>query len=245
MPPSESSERALPSPAAAVVLLRPGVDGAEVLLIRRHRSASFFAGSSTFPGGRVEPEDGLDGDDPTAQPTPEAFIRAAIRELREETGYALDSDGTGSGAPIPLARWVTPEVLPRRFDTVFVAASAPQGQSGQADPVETEGFVWIRPLDALAQHHAGKDLSLPPPALSMLGEIARDLAANGDPSPNAIGAALNDWARRGIGATVIPTLEIGANGEPVLVLPNDPTRSGTIPKRLLLRGDRFVLPGSD
>lgn len=241
MPP-DAFEPVVPVPAAAIVLVRPGAGGAEVLLIRRHRASGFFGGSSTFPGGRVEPADAGGSDAPEALSTSAAFVAAAIRELHEETGYLLDA---ARDAPVPLARWVTPALLPRRFDTVFLAARAPAGQSGRVDPVETEGFAWIRPEDALARHHAATDLSLPPPALSMLAGIARDLAAHGDPAPEAVAATLGAWAARDPGPPVTPALVEGPDGAPLLVLPGDPLHPdapGDAPRRLLLREDRFVLP---
>ncbi|HYX11269.1 MAG TPA: NUDIX domain-containing protein, partial [Candidatus Acidoferrum sp.] len=48
---------AVPAPAATVVLLRPGPDGAEVLLIHRPATMAFGPGLHVFPGGRVDPED--------------------------------------------------------------------------------------------------------------------------------------------------------------------------------------------
>ena len=82
-------------PAATVVLLRDGGDGAEALLMRRHRESGFVPGAWVFPGGRVDPADG----DPSlverarglpADPTPATpFWMAAIREAFEETGVLL------------------------------------------------------------------------------------------------------------------------------------------------------------
>jgi 8-oxo-dGTP pyrophosphatase MutT (NUDIX family) len=244
MPP-DVPDVVVPVPAAAIVLVRPGPAGAEVLLIRRHRASGFFGGSSTFPGGRVEPADAGGSDAPEALSTPAAFAAAALRELHEETGYLLDA---ARAAPVPLARWVTPALLPRRFDTMFLAARAPEGQAGRVDPIETEGFCWIRPADALARHHAGTDLSLPPPALSMLADIARDLAAHGDPAPAAVAATLGTWAARDPAPPVTPALVEGPDGAPLLALPGDPLHPdapGGAPRRLLLHDDRFVLPDGD
>lgn len=46
-----------PRPSATVLLLRPGDDGPEVFLVRRHRKSGFMAHMWVFPGGRVEPQD--------------------------------------------------------------------------------------------------------------------------------------------------------------------------------------------
>jgi 8-oxo-dGTP pyrophosphatase MutT (NUDIX family) len=49
------------------------------------------------------------------------------------------------------AHWITPETVPRRFDTLFFAALAPPDQRATHDRVEATDSVWIRPEDALAQ----------------------------------------------------------------------------------------------
>src|SRR5439155_966703 len=46
-----------PHPAATVVLLRPGADESEVLLIHRPSTMAFGPGLHAFPGGRVDPGD--------------------------------------------------------------------------------------------------------------------------------------------------------------------------------------------
>ena len=77
----------------------------------------------------------------------------------------------------PWARWITPEVSPRRFDTWFFAAALPPGQTataapeGHADPGESESGTWLRPAAALAAARAGQITLLPPTAVT-LGELA-------------------------------------------------------------------------
>jgi 8-oxo-dGTP pyrophosphatase MutT (NUDIX family) len=44
--------------AATVMVVREGHPGVEVVLLRRHLSASFVAGAWVFPGGAVDPSDG-------------------------------------------------------------------------------------------------------------------------------------------------------------------------------------------
>jgi 8-oxo-dGTP pyrophosphatase MutT (NUDIX family) len=48
--------------------------------------------------------------------------------------------------------WITPEMVPQRFDTLFFTALAPAGQLAAHDGVEATDHVWIRPEDALAQY---------------------------------------------------------------------------------------------
>jgi 8-oxo-dGTP pyrophosphatase MutT (NUDIX family) len=51
---------------------------------------------------------------------------------------------------VPFAHWVTPEHMPKRFDTHFLLAAAPDGHVGLHDGRESVDSVWIRPQDAIA-----------------------------------------------------------------------------------------------
>ena len=51
-------------------------------------------------------------------------------------------------------RFVTPLGRPRRFDTRFFIASAPERQRGHHDDAETVDSIWITPEDALRRHEA-------------------------------------------------------------------------------------------
>jgi 8-oxo-dGTP pyrophosphatase MutT (NUDIX family) len=81
----------------------------------------------------------------------------------------------------PWARWITPEVSPRRFDTWFFAAALPAGQTataapeGHADPGESESGTWLRPGAALEAAEAGEITLLPPTAVTL-----RELAPHQD-----------------------------------------------------------------
>lgn len=106
----------VPRPAATIVLLRDGVQGPEVLLLKRTRSAGFVPGAYVFPGGRVDAADAgealvarLDGLDaqaaarrlelPDADPPALAYYLAALREAFEETGILVAHDPRGSPPP--------------------------------------------------------------------------------------------------------------------------------------------------
>ena len=58
-------------------------------------------------------------------------------------------------ALVPFARWITPSPSPRRFDTWFFAAAAPDGHAYVHDDFEAVASEWIRPADALARARAG------------------------------------------------------------------------------------------
>lgn len=55
-----------------------------------------------------------------------------------------------------FAHWITPLGEPRRFDTRFFVARAPEAQEALHDDHETIDNVWIRPCDALDQHARGE-----------------------------------------------------------------------------------------
>lgn len=61
-----------------------------------------------------------------------------------------------------FAHWITPRGAPRRYDTRFFVAAAPEDQTPAHDAGETVSDVWIRPSDALAAHRSGAmELILP------------------------------------------------------------------------------------
>jgi 8-oxo-dGTP pyrophosphatase MutT (NUDIX family) len=136
-----------PRPAASVVLLRRGgkhSDRAlEVLLLRRTESAKFMPGVWVFPGGAFDDDDGED----------EARFKAcAVRELEEEAGISLPEDEE----LVLFSRWITPEVISRRFDAWFFLALAPAHTPPKADGVETTEAAWFEPVRALEAQAAGE-----------------------------------------------------------------------------------------
>jgi 8-oxo-dGTP pyrophosphatase MutT (NUDIX family) len=137
-----SAAPAIPRLAATIILLRRGGKhterGVEVLLARRADSQSFMPGVWVFPGGAVD-----EGEEAAA---------CAIRELEEETGISL-----GDGGELhPWMRWITPEVVPVRFDTLFFVGLAPPHSPPKADGVEISDVGWFTPAAALESHGAGE-----------------------------------------------------------------------------------------
>ena len=128
-----------------------------------------------------------------------------------------------------FSHWLTPLGAPRRYNTWFFVAPAPEGEEGTHDDNELVASAWVRPLDALAQHAGGEiDLIFPTEmslrALSQY-ERSRDLLSDLDSVP-----------RRDDGQ---PAVVREGNGERV-ALPRDagrPTWSWTIPLPDISRDD--------
>src|SRR5436305_7592851 len=54
-----------------------------------------------------------------------------------------------------FAHWITPEGMPKRFDTHFFITTAPAEQEAAHDRLETSEGVWIAPPEALARAEQG------------------------------------------------------------------------------------------
>ncbi len=144
-----------------MVLLRRGGKHAdralEVLLLKRTEEAKFMPGVWVFPGGSVDPDDG----------EAEAGYRAcAVRELEEEAGIALAAEEE----LVLFSRWITPEVISRRFDAWFFLALAPAHTPPQPDGVETTEAEWFEPARALEAQAAG-ELAIAFPTVKQLESL--------------------------------------------------------------------------
>jgi 8-oxo-dGTP pyrophosphatase MutT (NUDIX family) len=149
-------------PSATIVLLRDGDDGLELLLVRRNAKLKTHGGAWVFPGGRVDPAD-RDGIDPADDVA--AARRAGVRELDEETGLAI-----GEPALVPMALWITPDFMPKRFATWFFVAEG-DGSDVRVDGEEIDTYRWLRPAAALAEQRAAA-LELLPPTFVTITQLA-------------------------------------------------------------------------
>jgi 8-oxo-dGTP pyrophosphatase MutT (NUDIX family) len=129
----------------------------EVLLLKRTEDARFMPGVWVFPGGSVDDGDGEDE---------ERFKACAVRELEEEAGIALPE----GEELVLLSRWVTPEVISRRFDAWFFLALAPAHTPPKPDGVETTDAGWFEPAQALEAQAAG-ELTLAFPTVKQLESL--------------------------------------------------------------------------
>lgn len=124
---------------------------------------------------------------------------AAARESFEEAGFVLGDadeafasmrDGVNAGTIswgealdahdvclhldelAVFAHWLTPEGAPRRYDTWFFVAAAPNDQHGEHDDAEAVHSEWVRPADAVRRCRDG-DIELIVPTLCSLNALAR------------------------------------------------------------------------
>ncbi|MBX3651761.1 MAG: NUDIX domain-containing protein [Burkholderiales bacterium] len=70
-----------------------------------------------------------------------------------------------------FAHWITPVGLPRRYDTRFFMAQAPEGQEPLQDEQETIAAAWVRPGEALTRHRSG-DFEMRTPTVRTLEDFA-------------------------------------------------------------------------
>lgn len=102
---------------------------------------------------------------------------------------------------VPFAHWITPEVMPKRFDTWFFLMAAPPGQFAAHDGTESVDSAWISPRRALEQAEAGQRTIIFPTRLN-LAKLARSSTT----------AEAVDTARVSRIVTVLPRVERGPAG---------------------------------
>jgi 8-oxo-dGTP pyrophosphatase MutT (NUDIX family) len=149
----------------------------------------------------------------TAPDAAAALVACAVRETYEETGVLLGGAAppaagarerlvareiglrevvghVDAAALRPWARWVTPEGMPRRYDTAFFVAGVPDGQEPDGATTEAVGAGWCAPAQALHEWEDGVR-ALMPPTWAVLSELAAadtaagllDAAAGRRPEP--------------------------------------------------------------
>jgi 8-oxo-dGTP pyrophosphatase MutT (NUDIX family) len=73
---------------------------------------------------------------------------------------------------VPFAHWITPEGMPKRFDTHFFLADVPTDHVGSHDGQENVDSLWIRPSDAVEHALSGRYTIVTPTRLN-LEKLAR------------------------------------------------------------------------
>lgn len=185
-------------PASSLLLIRDGRGGLEVLMIERAKTMRFAPGAFVFPGGKVDKEDGQRWrwqrylSNPRARLRDLSFRIAAARELYEEVDILLGDINPAlrvSGKldfetmlkrtnarleladMVPFAHWVTPETIPRRFDTYFYL-TADADHVEQHDGEEAVSSCWVKPREIL-EEWAAENVPLMFPTRLNLMKLAR------------------------------------------------------------------------
>ncbi len=183
-------------PAASILLIRDSIDGLEVLMMERAKTMRFAPGAFVFPGGKVDADDCDHAQwlelSNTAEVCDDLHYRVAVlRELYEETSVLLLESSVGSvdvgrsfqeclaatgsrldtESLVRFAHWVTPETMPRRFDTHFYLA-AHNGLDAIHDGDEAVSLRWVTPKKLLNEWDADLVPLMFPTRLNLL-KLAR------------------------------------------------------------------------
>ena len=111
-----------------------------------------------------------------------------------------------------VSHWITPLGEPRRFDTRFFIARAPEAQEPLHDDNETIASLWVSPIEALERHARG-DLAMISPTTSNL----QFLAPHGTTTD-----ALNAAKKIGTPTAILPKLKTDAEGKVIgIAMPGD------------------------
>lgn len=164
----------VPRPAATVLVVDHRERPWRLLMMRRPGGADFAPGAYVFPGGSVHPEDAQLGDEHRTAAVRELFEEVGLLLARRPDGrFARDPEcrrlrerlaaGAAWVAAIQelelrpaldrlvfLARWITPEVIRRRFDTRFYVARRPAGQTIHPQAGEVADWLWVSPAEAMS-----------------------------------------------------------------------------------------------
>jgi 8-oxo-dGTP pyrophosphatase MutT (NUDIX family) len=127
----------------------------------------------------------------------EAVHRTALCEGKTTFAKVLTDNAISLALDqlVPYAHWITPEGMPKRFDTWFFLAAAPPEQAGRHDGKESTDSIWVSPREALEGGESGR-FKLPFPTTRNLIRLGKQ--------PN-VKAALDHARGRPI-VTVMPVM---------------------------------------
>lgn len=144
-----------------------------------------------------------------------------LRQLEDRHRAAFLADGTtmhefveaedlelASDLLVSFAHWITPEFMPRRYDTHFFLVPAPEDQIAVHDGGESVDSLWITPGAAVAEARTGRRTIIFPTLLNL-----RKLG-----SSRTVAEAV-ERARREPIVTVMPTLVRGPHGPVMRISP--------------------------
>jgi 8-oxo-dGTP pyrophosphatase MutT (NUDIX family) len=117
--------------ALRVCAIRETFEEAGLLLARR------AGGEQLLPGGETEKL--------------MAELSARLGRSPNFTELVIEGDlELATELLVPFAHWITPEIRPRRYDTYFFLAPAPDAQEARHDGREAVDSIWIAPAKAAA-----------------------------------------------------------------------------------------------
>jgi 8-oxo-dGTP pyrophosphatase MutT (NUDIX family) len=225
-----------PRLAATMVLVRD--DPFEVLMVRRHAKAVFasalvFPGGAVDENDYSDEWLPLLATGADLGETERALRIAGIRETFEETALLLATRADGSPVAqqertdarfIDIVRasggllhlnqvehfghWITPEAAPRRFDTHFLLAQAPDGQQAIPDGGETVELEWAIPTEVIERAKTDAQSIMFPTLLNLMRLV------ESTDSATALAAAHGR-----LRFTVLPEVETRDDGTTVVVIP--------------------------
>ncbi len=109
---------------------------------------------------------------------------------------------------VHFGHWITPDMMPKRFDTHFYIAAAPEEQIARHDGRETTDAVWLGPQEALDKEAAGEATIIFPTRMN-LGKLAEVDTAT---------AAIKRFQQEPV-VTVLPVMGKTDDGKPCLNIP--------------------------
>jgi 8-oxo-dGTP pyrophosphatase MutT (NUDIX family) len=195
-----------------------------------------MAGAWVFPGGVVDPADHEDAalatiadlpDDPDIGP----WLAAAFREVVEETGVWLtdppvvelpgeesvfviarrESRRFAAARAAYFANWITPTMIPVRFDARFFIVGVADRVVPQPDLREIDAAEFVAPGEAIRRADSGEWMVPFPTQRTLRQLLAFDSVAQ----------AIDEWQHREVVA-VQPRMRIAADGSLSVVMPEDP-----------------------
>ena len=116
---------------------------------------------------------------------------------------------------VPYAHWITPEGMPKRFDTWFFLAAAPHEHIGAHDGKESTDSIWVSPREALEGGESGR-FKLPFPTtrnLIKLGKHATVEAALDDSRDKPVVTVMPVMTKLNGGRQLRIPVEAGYDGE--------------------------------
>ncbi len=147
--------------------------GKEVFITHRQNYLRAFPGYHAFPGGKVDKEDSLEGnqdeqklfsEDVLLKKFPLRFMRALNREMKEELGIDIlkliknnlvnDIHEIGIG--------ITPAFNPYRYDTHFYIIDLAEKVSFDVAKDEAQDAYWSTPSEILENYKKAQVMAVPP-----------------------------------------------------------------------------------